>query len=211
MDTISRQDVIRFFDKAAGTMAEHKDYLTEMDAALGDGDLGLTMTSGFAKAKEAVHGTEETDIGKLFMLAGMTIAKAVPSTMGTLVGSGFMKVAKALKGKENMGIEELVVFVDQFVEGLMERGKAKPGDRTIIDAMYPAARYLEQARDQGASLEKAAQGALAAAEQGLEATKGMLAAFGRGVFFGEQVLGKPDQGATVGMYIIQAWEQIICA
>ena len=211
MDTISRQDIIRFFDKAADTMAEHKDYLTEMDAALGDGDLGLTMTSGFAKAKEAVHGSEETDLGKLFMLAGMTIAKAVPSTMGTLVGSGFMKVAKAFKGKESMGVAELAAFVDQFVEGLMERGKAKPGDRTIIDSMYPAARYLEKACEAGASLEEAAKGAFTAAQEGLEATKGMVAAFGRGVFFGEQVLGKPDQGATVGMYIIQVWKEIICA
>ncbi|HWR24019.1 MAG TPA: dihydroxyacetone kinase subunit L [Feifaniaceae bacterium] len=211
MNTISRQDVICFFDKAADVMAEHKDYLTEMDAALGDGDLGLTMTSGFAKAKEAVHCSEETDLGKLFMLAGMTIAKAAPSTMGTLVGSGFMKVGKAFKGKKSMGIAELAAFVDQFVEGLMERGKARPGDRTIIDAMYPAARYLEKAHDAGASLEEAAKGALAAAEEGLEATKSMVAAFGRGVFFGEQVLGKPDQGATVGVYIIQVWKEIICA
>ncbi len=211
MDTIGRQDVIRFFDKASDIMAEHKDRLTEMDAALGDGDLGLTMTAGFSKAKEAVHGTEEKDLGKLFMLAGMTIAKAVPSTMGTLVGSGFMKVAKALKGVETMQVAELATFVDQFVVGLMERGKAKPGDRTIIDAMYPAARYLESARDAGTALTEAAEGALKAAEQGVESTKNMLAAFGRGVFFGDKVLGTPDQGATVGMYMIEAWKDTICA
>lgn len=210
MDRISRQVVIDFFDAASDTMNAKKDYLIELDAALGDGDLGLTMSSGFQKAREAVHCSDEADIGKLFMLAGMTIAKAVPSTMGTLVGSGFMKVAKALKGKEDMGLTDLAAFVDQFVVGLMERGKAKPGDRTIIDALYPAARSLEESVENGASLAAAAADALLAAEQGVEATKGMKSAFGRGVFFGDQVLGKPDQGAIVGMYIMQAWKTVIC-
>jgi len=210
MDTISRSDVIRFFDLASEAMLSHKDYLTELDAALGDGDLGLTMTTGFHKAAEAVHGTDEADFGKLFMLAGMTMAKAVPSTMGTLVASGFMKAAKALKGTPSMGLPELFSFVDEFVIGIMERGKARPGDRTIIDSLYPAARFLEKAADQGLSLPEAAKGAFAAAEDGLEATKNMKAAFGRGVFFGDQVLGKPDQGAAVGVYLIEAWKKTIC-
>lgn len=210
MDKISRQAVIDFFDVASDTMNAKKEYLVELDAALGDGDLGLTMSTGFMKAKEAVHGSDDTDVGKLFMLAGMTIAKAVPSTMGTLVGSGFMKVAKALKGKKEMDISDFAVFADQFVVGLMERGKAKPGDRTIIDALYPAARSLEESVKNGSSISAAAADALSAAEQGVEATKGMKSAFGRGVFFGDQVLGKPDQGAIVGMYIMQAWKTVIC-
>jgi dihydroxyacetone kinase-like protein len=209
MDGVDRGTVIAFFDAASDVMNEKKDYLTELDAALGDGDLGLTMSAGFSKAREAVHGTDEADLGKLFLLAGMTIARAVPSTMGTLVGSGFMRAAKAMKGRERMTLADLASFADQFVAGLMERGKAQPGDRTIIDSMYPAARSLEASASGGATLEDAVGSAVSAAEAGVEATKDMKAAFGRGVFFGEQVLGKPDQGAIVGMYILQAWRTAI--
>lgn len=210
MEIVSRDAILNFFDAAASTMHAQKDYLIALDAALGDGDLGLTMSTGFQKMKEAVHESTEVDLGKLLMLAGMTIAKAVPSTMGTLVGSGFMKAAKALKGKEVLQPADFATLVDAFVAGLMERGKASPGDRTIIDALYPAARSLEKSLADGASLSNMVADAAAAAEAGVEATKNMKAAFGRGVFFGDQVLGKPDQGAIVGMYIMQAWKTALC-
>ncbi len=205
MDIITRETVIAFFDAASALMAEKKDYLIELDAALGDGDLGLTMNAGFAKAKETVHATDEADLGKLFMMVGMAIAKEVPSTMGTLVGSGFMKVAKALKGKTQLDVADMATFAEEYVTGIMERGKASPGDRTIIDSLRPAALGLRADAEKRTALPAAIQGAVAAAEAGVEATKNMKAAFGRGVFFGDQVLGKPDQGAIVGMYIWNAW------
>lgn len=205
MDVITRDTVLAFFDAAADIMNENKQHLIDLDAALGDGDLGLTMSAGFAKAQETAHGNDEPDFGKLFMQVGMAIAKAVPSTMGTLVASGFMKSAKALKGKTEMDASNLALFMREFVGGIMDRGKAKPGDRTIIDALEPAACALEQSAAQG--LDAAVKAAVKAAEAGVEATKSMKAVFGRGVFFGDQVLGKPDQGAVVGLYLTQAWEK----
>ena len=206
---IDRSKAVAFINAASALMDENKDYLIELDSALGDGDLGLTMSTGFSRAKEEVNKSEETDIGKLFFLVGSTIAKAVPSTMGTLVGSGFIKSAKALKGKESMDLADLATFVNEFVIGLMERGKAKPGDRTIIDAMEPAAQSLLADAQNGSDMKAAAQKAYEAALEGVEATKNMKAAFGRGVFFGDKVLGVPDQGAIVGSYIIKAWVNII--
>lgn len=207
---ITRDTVIEFINVASGIMDENKDYLIELDAALGDGDLGLTMSTGFGRAKEEGNKSSETDIGKLFMLFGMTFAKAVPSTMGTLVASGFMKAAKALKDKTELATAEFATFGTEFVTGIMERGKAKPGDRTIIDSMHPAALALQASAEQGDDLAQAVKAAVKAAEEGVEATKNMKSAFGRGVFFGDQVLGRPDQGAIVGLLIYKAWEQVLC-
>ncbi len=207
MDIITRDTVLAFFDAAADIMNEKKQHLINLDAALGDGDLGLTMSTGFETAKKTAHSSAEADLGKLFMQVGMAIAKAAPSSMGTLVGSGFMRSAKALKGKTEMTADDLALFMREFVSGLMDRGKTKPGDRTIIDALEPAARALEQSAHMG--LFAAADAAVQAAEAGVEATKGMLAAVGRGVFYGDQVLGKPDQGAVVGLYIMNAWRKAI--
>lgn len=209
-EQITKETVLAFFSAASLKMNEKKDYLIELDAALGDGDLGLTMSLGFEKICETVNSTEDTDLGKLFMAAGMAIAKAVPSTMGTLVGSGFMKSAKALKGVEQMGINELYIFMDQFVVGLMERGKAQPGDRTIIDSLLPASNSLKASAEKNATISQAIQDAASEAEKGVESTKNMLGKFGRSVFYGEQVLGKPDQGAMVGWYIVEAWKTAIC-
>lgn len=207
--TIDRAKAVEFINKASDIMNENKDYLIELDSALGDGDLGLTMSTGFGKAKEEANKSDEQDLGKLFFLIGSTIAKAVPSTMGTLVASGFMKSAKALKGKTELTLGDLATFAEEFVTGIMERGKAKPGDRTIIDSLKPAAESLRNDAEAGSDIKQAIEKAYSAALEGVEATKNMKAAFGRGVFFGDKVLGKPDQGAIVGSLIYKAWNEVL--
>lgn len=193
-----------FISNISEQMDANKQTLTDMDAALGDGDLGLTMSQGFSKAKEAAESFEDTDIGKFFMKIGMTLAQAVPSTMGTLLASGFMEAAKALKGKTEFGISELKDFADSFYKGIANRGKASPGDRTILDSLYPACLAIEKAVEENKSLKEASALAYEAAISGVEATQQMKAKFGRAVFYGEKVLGIPDQGATAGMYIYKA-------
>ena len=206
---IDAPKVVEFITAASAIMTENKNRLTEMDAALGDGDLGLTMSTGFQRAMEEARNCAETDIGKLFFLIGSTIAKAVPSTMGTLVGSGFLKAAKALKGQEELDLSGLATFAEAFATGIMERGKANPGDRTIVDALKPAADSLRQSADEGLDIKAAISQAFVAAEKGVEATREMKAAFGRGVFFGDKVLGIPDQGAVVGALIYKAWVEVL--
>lgn len=206
---IDAPKVVEFINTASAIMTQNKEHLIELDAALGDGDLGLTMSTGFQRAMEAANSSTETDIGKLFFLIGSTIAKAVPSTMGTLVGSGFLKAAKALKGQEELDLSGLATFADAFATGIMERGKASPGDRTIVDALKPAADSLQQSADQSLDVPTAISLAYEAAQKGVEATKDMKAAFGRGVFFGDKVLGIPDQGAVVGSLIYKAWVEVL--
>ncbi len=204
---IDKKKAVEFICAASKIMNDNKEHLIELDAALGDGDLGLTMSAGFNKAKEVAEQYAEEDLGKFFFTVGSAIAKEVPSTMGTLVGSGFLKVGKALKGQQSMGMTELATFMREYVTGIMERGKASPGDRTIIDSLMPAADSLaaEQGDDLAAAIGRAYEASLA----GVEATKDMKAAFGRGVFFGDKVLGIPDQGAIVGSLIVKAWVEVL--
>ncbi|MFP4329194.1 MAG: dihydroxyacetone kinase subunit DhaL [Spirochaetaceae bacterium] len=185
-------------------MEENKEYLIELDGVMGDGDLGLTMRKCFVTADDQLSSSEETDVGKFFMKAGMTIAGAAPSTMGTLVGTGFMRGGKAVAGKESLGSSDLAAFFAAFVQGLMERGKAKPGEKTIIDSLNPVAEAIEGAGDDPAT---ALEAGLEAAQQGLEATKEMVAQHGRAAYYQEQSKGRQDPGATVGVMIVRGFKE----
>lgn len=124
--------------------------------------------------------------------------------MGTLMGTGFMRAGKAVAGKQAVSLADVAAMMDAFVEGIMARGKAKPGDKTVLDALHPAAEALKAAAGSGQSLAEGLAAAYRAAEQGLEATKDMVAQHGKAACFQEKTLGKPDPGATVGMLLVKA-------
>lgn len=186
-------------------MEANKQYLIDLDSALGDGDLGLTMTAGFAEALNFVTSSTENDLGKLTAQMGMAISKKVPSTMGTLVASGFMGAGKSAKGHQVLNGSEFVSYMEAFVAGVMNRGKASAGDRTIVDSLDPAADALKEAVQNGDDLKTALEKAVKAASAGVEATKQMQPKFGRAVYYGDQVLGKEDQGAVVGKLIFEGF------
>ena len=180
-----------------------------MDSALGDGDLGLTMTAGFAEGLSFITTTSESDLGKATMQMGLAISKKVPSTMGTLVASGFMGAGKTAKGKNVLNSQDFALFLEGFVQGVMNRGKANPGDRTIVDSIYPATEAVKQAIVSGADIATAIKSGYEAALQGVEATKNMKPKFGRAVYYGDQVLGKEDQGAVVGRLIFEGFSKAL--
>ena len=124
-----------------------------MDANMGDGDLGLTMEKGFGALPQLIRENgEEGNIGKTLMKAGMKMSGLVPSTMGTLMASGIMEGGRALGGREEIGAEGLSEFLDGFVRGIERRGKCRPGDRTLLDAMDAAAKNARQASGDGADM-----------------------------------------------------------
>ncbi|MDO5352378.1 MAG: dihydroxyacetone kinase subunit L [Succinatimonas sp.] len=190
-------------------MEENKQYLIDLDSALGDGDLGLTMTAGFAEGLSFITTTSESDLGKATMQMGLAISKKVPSTMGTLVASGFMGAGKTAKGKNVLNSQDFALFLEGFVQGVMNRGKANPGDRTIVDSIYPATEAVKQAIVSGADIATAIKSGYEAALQGVEATKNMKPKFGRAVYYGDQVLGKEDQGAVVGRLIFEGFSKAL--
>ena len=190
-------------------MQENKQYLIDLDSALGDGDLGLTMTAGFAEGVNFVNSRQETDLGKLTMMMGMAISKKVPSTMGTLVASGFMGAGKTAKGLSEINAEQFALYIEGFVNGVMNRGKASPGDRTLVDSLYPASEALKKSIATGNDISKALEDAFNAAVDGVEKTKNMMPKFGRAVYYGDQVLGKEDQGAVVGRLIFEGFRNAL--
>ena len=207
MNSLHATDVKVIFKNLDEIMAEQKDYLIKLDATVGDGDLGITMTKGFHAAAKAIAPLDEADVGQLMAKAGMAIAQAAPSTMGTLVGSGFMKAGKALKGKTEAGLADLAEAMTQFVEGIMARGKAKPGEKTLIDSLHPAAQTLHLAAEKELSLADGFKNAYDAAVQGLEATKDMVPQHGKQVPHREKSQGLHDPGATVGMLMMQVFAE----
>ncbi len=186
-------------------MDANKDELIDLDSKMGDGDLGLTMKKAFAAAVEAVTESDEQDVGKLFARAGMAMAKAAPSTMGTLVATGFMRGGKAVAGKGALEPSDIAGFFRAFVDGLMERGKAAPGEKTIIDVIGPVAAELER----NADASDAAGRAIDAAQKGLAASKAMMSEHGKAAVFREKTVGMQDPGATAGVLIVEGFFSVL--
>lgn len=188
-------------------MAENKDYLIDLDSVVGDGDLGLTMSDGFAAAYKAVESFEGSDIGKLLYSSGKAMSIAVPSTMGTLMASGFMNSGKVLKGKTELSNLEVVELFQSFMDGVSNRGKAKIGEKTFLDGMFPAVEALRASLLQGETLSTGAKKATAAAEEGFKNTTTMIAVHGRAATRGEASKTLLDPGAAVAMLMMKAFEK----
>ncbi|MBQ9030043.1 MAG: dihydroxyacetone kinase subunit L [Parasporobacterium sp.] len=214
MERITFEQVPELFGKIGGLFAEKKEELCEMDARLGDGDLGLTMSKGFGALPELLQAESDGaagDIGKLLMKAGMKMSSLVPSTMGFLMSTGVMEGGKALKGKTQIGKDELAEYLVGFAAGVQKRGKCEAGQRTIYDAILPAANAAkEAAAGDGATLESVMDAAYEAAKAGCEATKDMVPVFGKAAVHAAQCVGVVDQGAVAGCYMIQGMHDYIC-
>lgn len=129
--TLDTQKLRPLFAEWARVMQENKPMLTELDSVVGDGDLGLTMSDGFAAANDVVQHSEERDIGRFFYLAGKAMASAVPSTMGTLMASGLMQAGKIFKGRTTLVTEDASAFFQAWYDGVQQRGKAQPGEKDL--------------------------------------------------------------------------------
>lgn len=188
--------------KISRIMAENKEYLIKLDQQNGDGDLGVSMSEGFGAAAVFAEGTEETDLGKILMEAGGVFNEAAPSSLGTIISFAFMGMAKSLKGKTEAGLPEFAEAVEAGVQKIMDKAGSKPGEKTILDSICPAAECLSKHRDAGFG-EALCLAARAAAE-GAEATRGMKSVHGRAAYYGEKSIGLLDGGAVAGKLIFEA-------
>lgn len=203
MDILKAQEIKDIFKEIKKVMDENKDYLVGLDAAMGDGDLGITMCSGFGAITDELEKVEDDDIGSLVAKMGMVMANAAPSTMGTLMATAMMKAGKAVKGNKEIGLREAIDMGYAAVEGIKQRGKSDIGDKTILDSIYPAVVELDKAYESGMALAQAYNNALKGAEEGVARTKTMMSKHGRAAYYGEKSIGQQDPGATVGMLVIK--------
>ena len=188
--------------KISGIMTENKDYLIKLDQQNGDGDLGVSMSEGFAAAARFVEETQETDLGKLLMQTGGVFNEAAPSSLGTIISFAFMGMAKSLKGKTETDPAGFAEAVMAGVEKIMAKAGSKPGAKTILDSIYPAAQSLLEHRD--CSFEESFRAAAKAAAEGSEATREMKSVHGRAAYYGEKSIGILDGGSVVGKLIFEA-------
>lgn len=211
MDRVTGKELAELFQAAAEKMTARAEDLGAMDAEMGDGDLGLTMKKGFGVLPETVRELAGEPVGKAIMKAGMKLSSVVPSTMGFLMSSGLMTGGKAVGGAEAIGPEEYAAFLAGFAEGIVKRGKCKPGERTVLDAIHPAAERAAAVlkENPGASLCEVAAAAEQAARDGVEATREMEPVYGKAAVHKAAAAGKTDQGACAGWYLLQAFREFM--
>ena len=213
MQTIAFGDVPALFDSIGELFGQKKEELCDMDARLGDGDLGLTMSKGFGALPQTMRAAApgvDGDVGKLLVKGGMTLSSVSPSTMGFLMASGLMEAGKALKGTTEITAQSMAKLLEAFAAGIQKRGKCQAGDCTILDAVLPAASKAAAAASEGASLKDVIEAARRGAADGVEATKEMAPKFGKATVHAAKALGVADQGAVAGYYLICGMANYIC-
>ena len=159
------EQVKEIFAQISAVMTENRDYLIELDQQNGDGDLGISMSEGYEAVVHYLESAEEKDLGKLFMGCARTFNEAAPSSLGTITSFGLMGMAKALKGKEEAPFAEAAQAMEKGLENIMAKGGAKPGEKTIIDALDPGIRTLLEYAGLGIAVENACKSCLAAADR----------------------------------------------
>ena len=203
-DTISTTHMHNALEAMCDTIEAEKDTLSEMDGAIGDGDHGVNMAKCFREVKKKLAESTAADMNALFNDVGMVVLNSVGGAMGALYGTFFLKMAQESAGKSELGLSDLVSMFQTAEQGILDIGKASPGDKTLIDTLSPAVRALEQSARNGLALPVALENFDQAAQQGMESTKDMLAKMGRASRLGERTIGHQDAGATSCYFILRS-------
>lgn len=180
-----------------------KDFLTDLDNAIGDGDHGINMARGFAAVETKFPEFEEKDIGTILKTVGMTLVSVVAGSAGPLYGTAFMRAGMLMNGKDEMAQEDFIPCLNAAIEGVMMRGKAVQGEKTMLDAMIPARDAIEASMKAGKTFAEALKDGVHAARDGVEYTKTIIATKGRAAYVGERSIGHQDPGATSFTYLME--------
>src|SRR5438445_4607940 len=197
---------------AAASLREQREYLTQLDAAIGDADHGTNMDRGFTAVVEKIEGVESSDPpGRILTTAGSTLVSTVGGASGPLWGTALRRAGRALGDADDFDGSELAEALDAALAGIVELGAAQEGDKTMVDALAPAVRVLRSRLDAGSPLGEALAEARAAGEEGMRATTPLQASKGRASYLGERSIGHQDPGATSTALIIAALERSVAA
>ncbi len=197
---MNRKSVKGIINAISREMTANRDYLVELDQVNGDGDLGISMDDGYRAVAEYLKTSEENDLGKLILACSKVFNASAPSSLGTITSFGFMGMARALKGKEEVSFEEGAKAMLAGVKNIMDKAESKPGEKTIVDSLYPGVQALVKYASEP---NKAVMEAMRAAEEGAEATKQMRAVHGRAAYSAERSIGILDGGSVVGKLIFK--------
>ncbi|MGK7902307.1 MAG: dihydroxyacetone kinase subunit DhaL [Hormoscilla sp.] len=206
---VTKQQIWQWLQAVVTTIAQNKDYLTELDAAIGDADHGINLHRGFQKVQDQLPQLAEKDIGSMLKTVSMTLISTVGGASGPLYGTLFLRGSAAVGAKEELSNEDLVAFFQGAVAGVLQRGKAQLGDKTMLDALIPASDAFQQAIASGDETVVALSKAVAAAETGKDNTIPLVAKKGRASYLGDRSIGHPDPGATSTYLILNAFLEVL--
>jgi phosphoenolpyruvate---glycerone phosphotransferase subunit DhaL len=200
---ITRDAVIAWIKNFRLVIAQNREYLTQLDSAIGDADHGINMDRGFGAVEAKLAGVADSDIGNIFKTTGMTLVSTVGGAGGPLYGTFFMKAGTVIGAKNEMSGQDWLTALDAGLAGVQQRGKSTTGEKTMVDALTPARDALRAALEQGQDLGQALAASANAAEQGMQATIPMLATKGRASYLGERSIGHQDPGATSSFLMLK--------
>jgi phosphoenolpyruvate---glycerone phosphotransferase subunit DhaL len=198
--SITSADVRGWIGDYAGAIAQQRQELVRLDTAIGDGDHGTNMDRGMRAAVEKLEATDGDDIGALLKAVGMALVSKVGGAAGPLYGTLFLQMGTATAGKTELDLAGWTAALEAGVKGVQARGKAEPGDKTMIDALAPAVEALQAGSELGDALRASAD----AARAGMEATVPLEARRGRASYLGPRSVGHQDPGATSSYLLLQS-------
>jgi dihydroxyacetone kinase-like protein len=201
--SISRDEVLEWIKNTADILEENREFLIQLDAAIGDADHGANMDRGFKAVMSKMPEMTDKDIGTIFKTVGMTLVSTVGGAGGPLYGTLYLQAGMKSAGKMELNLEDWTLALEAAVDGVVMRGKAELGDKTMVDALTPAVESLKKAINGSVPLSEALSDSAEAAREGMEATIPMVAKKGRASYLGERSAGHQDPGATSSYLILK--------
>ncbi|HFF9519372.1 TPA: dihydroxyacetone kinase subunit DhaL [Serratia marcescens] len=205
---LTKQQVVDWLMRCGEVFSRERDFLTRLDTEIGDADHGLNMNRGFNKVVEKLPSVADKDIGFILKNTGMTLLSSVGGASGPLFGTFFIRAAQAANAKQSLDLAELHQMMQEGVEGVVMRGKAEPGDKTMCDVWWPVVESLGQSAQQNLSVAEALQRAADSAERAVGSTITMQARKGRASYLGERSIGHQDPGATSVMLMMKTLAEV---
>ncbi len=204
MPELTSDQMIKWLERFAALVTENKDHLTQLDSAIGDADHGANMDRGFKAVLGKKTEFQGKDIATVFKTVAMTLISTVGGASGPLYGTFFLQAGLLAAGKSSISAEEFGALLEKGLNGVIQRGKANPGDKTMIDAMQPAIAAYQKALQGGESLDAALKKAAESSREGMKATIPLVAKKGRASYLGERSAGHQDPGSTSTALLFQA-------
>ena len=190
-------------DRALELLAKNEGELRDLDSAIGDGDLGITVSRGAAAARKSIAALAANSMpSEVIRTLATTIASANPSSFSALVATGLLAASRSVAGRESLTAHDVVTMAQQAIPAIAKRGKAEIGDKTMLDALVPSVAALE-----ATASDEALEAMIAAARKGIEDTTATVSRKGRAAWLGERTIGHPDPGATAYLRFLEALQQ----
>ncbi|MES0342012.1 MAG: dihydroxyacetone kinase subunit DhaL [Candidatus Humimicrobiaceae bacterium] len=207
-EELNLEDFRKIINGINKTIQENKIFLSELDSFIGDGDHGITLAKGFTKVMEDLKISDPSNISDLLQATGKSLIATIGGVTGPIFGTLFTEMGKALDtGKQSVDISDLYNMFSKSLNKIMAIGGAKPGDKTMVDALYPAVESLKDSSEKKVPLKQSFEDISTAAKKGAESTKEMVALKGRARYLGERSIGYEDAGANTIYFIFEVFRK----